>query len=105
MTMDYFDDPSKLRLRGAPRGRSGEALTKHVPIRFGPELLDGVRVLAARDGVSVSSWIRRIVDEEVRRRLSYESVTSSPPKSTVRWTSLHGVEEHAATGSAEPVPA
>lgn len=47
----------------APRG----ALTEMVPVRFDPQMLSDVRRRAADDHRSVSSWIRRAVDQELQR--------------------------------------
>lgn len=44
------------------RRRTTPALTTHVPVRFPPETIERVRVLAEADGRTVSSWIRRAVD-------------------------------------------
>ncbi|MBV8180903.1 MAG: Arc family DNA-binding protein [Mycobacterium sp.] len=37
-----------------------------MPVRFPPELLEQVRAAAAADDRSVSSWIRRAVEHELR---------------------------------------
>jgi hypothetical protein len=50
--------------RAKPQGR----LTNHVPIRFTDSTINKVRDLAEEDGVSISSWIRLVVDREVARR-------------------------------------
>jgi hypothetical protein len=41
-------------------------LTATVPVRFSVELLEQVRAAAAADDRSVSSWIRRAVEHELR---------------------------------------
>jgi predicted HicB family RNase H-like nuclease len=43
-------------------------LTSYVPVRFPPELIVAVRLLALEDGQSVSSWIRTAVAHELERR-------------------------------------
>lgn len=43
-------------------------LTSHVPVRFSDATVLSVRELAAEDGVTVSGWIRTVVEAEVRRR-------------------------------------
>jgi hypothetical protein len=46
-----------------------------MPIRFGEEVLLQVKQLADRDGLTVSSWVRRVVEREVERELRLRSVT------------------------------
>jgi hypothetical protein len=65
----YYDGGSAESLgpavrRSKPQGR----LTNHVPIRFTDATISKVRDLAEEDGVSISSWIRLVVDREVARR-------------------------------------
>jgi len=54
-----------------PRARAGQArlLTSHVPIRFRPQTIDKAKAIAERDGMTVSSWIRGVVEREVERRM------------------------------------
>jgi hypothetical protein len=47
--------------------RSAPRLTSMVPVRFEPMMLDEVRHRAEQDGRSVSAWIRRAVEAELRR--------------------------------------
>jgi len=49
-----------------PHGPGRRRLTATVPVRFPPELLEQVRAAAAADDRSVSSWIRRAVEHELR---------------------------------------
>jgi hypothetical protein len=42
-------------------------LSEMVPVRFDPATLEQVRRHAADDDRSVSAWIRRAVDQELRR--------------------------------------
>jgi predicted HicB family RNase H-like nuclease len=49
-----------------PQGRGRWRLTATVPVRFPPELLEQVQAAAAADDRSVSSWIRRAVEHELR---------------------------------------
>lgn len=54
-----------------PRARTGQArlLTSHVPIRFRPQTIEKAKVIAEQDGLTVSSWIRTVVEREVERRM------------------------------------
>jgi hypothetical protein len=64
---EYYDDPRRREpARGTPRGRPHRPLTQHVPVRFPRETIRRVERLAKVDGVTVSAWIRRAVDETLR---------------------------------------
>lgn len=67
----YYEDPSNLELTGRRFVRRKERgpLEKHVPIRFDSSTIDHVRELAEQDGVTVSNWIRNVVEREVEKRL------------------------------------
>jgi antitoxin component of RelBE/YafQ-DinJ toxin-antitoxin module len=54
-----------------PRARAGQArlLTTHVPIRFRAQTIEKAKEIAERDGMTVSSWIRGVVEREVERRM------------------------------------
>jgi hypothetical protein len=54
---------------GRGRRRLAPTLSTHVPIRFTPEAIDAVKILAEADNKTVSSWIRDLVDAEIERRL------------------------------------
>jgi hypothetical protein len=47
--------------------RRPRRLTSHVPIRFRPEVIEQAKAIAEDEGLTVSSWIRRLVDREVTR--------------------------------------
>jgi hypothetical protein len=55
----------------SPRARAGQArlLTSHVPIRFRPQTIERAKVIAERDGMTVSSWIRTVIEREVEKRM------------------------------------
>lgn len=59
---DFYARPENQEPQGAGRRR----LTATVPVRFPPELLEQVRNAAAADDRSVSAWIRRAVERELR---------------------------------------
>lgn len=67
---EHYANPENRRIVGTGRRRAATSnLSNHVPIRFAPAVMAWVRLLAARDGVTVSSWIRSVVQREVERRL------------------------------------
>ncbi|MCX6484257.1 MAG: Arc family DNA-binding protein [Mycobacterium sp.] len=49
-----------------PQGPAQRRLTATVPVRFPADLLEQVRAAAAAEDRSVSSWIRRAVESELR---------------------------------------
>ncbi len=84
---EYYDDPAHLEpAPGRPRRRPKRPLTRHVPVRFPAETIDAVQTLAESDGMTVSSWIRRAVDDELHRRgeaLTPEHPTTDAPLDVV----------------------
>src|SRR6266498_5982230 len=73
----YYEDPSHLVARGPGRRRTAPVLSAHVPIRFRPETIAKVKILADRAGQTVSSWIRQLVEEEISRQMPDTSETRS----------------------------
>jgi predicted DNA binding CopG/RHH family protein len=57
-------------MREEPHARAGQSRhrDRHVPIRFEAEIIDRAKERAERDGLTVSSWIRRLVDRELAGR-------------------------------------
>jgi hypothetical protein len=53
-----------------PARRRAPRLTEMVPVRFPPDVLDEVRRRADDDDRSVSAWIRRAVEDQLRRTAS-----------------------------------
>lgn len=43
-------------------------LDGHVPVRFGEQVAAAAKQCAAREGMSVSAWIRLMVGREIARR-------------------------------------
>jgi predicted HicB family RNase H-like nuclease len=62
---DFYAKPENQVPEGPPRRRAAR-LTSPVPVRFPPELLEEIRQRAAADDRSVSSWIRRAVEHQLR---------------------------------------
>jgi hypothetical protein len=77
---EHYKDPANLTPSGPAKRLTRKALDTHVPVRFAAETIDAVRSIAERDGLTVSSWIRRLVTEEVQRR----QVPSSEPRVVLR---------------------
>jgi hypothetical protein len=65
----YAKEENQVPAGPARRRTSSSGKSSHVPIRFLPETIAKVKVLAARERKTVSSWIRDLVEREVERRL------------------------------------
>ena len=64
----FYSDPENLRPAGPARRRSeGRVLSSHIPVRFNPSLVVAVKAIADLEGLSVSTWIRRLVTREIER--------------------------------------
>ena len=61
----FYAQPENQEPQGPPRRRKSR-LSAMVPVRLPPELLEEVRQRAGADERSVSSWIRRAVEHELR---------------------------------------
>jgi hypothetical protein len=67
---DFYADPANQQLASgsAVRPPRSKALGGSIPIRFPPNTVEDVKLLADADGLTVSEWVRRVVDAELRRR-------------------------------------
>ena len=95
----FYADPDHRATTGesvpGPRGR----LSEHVPIRFAPGMLAGVQRAAREDGMTVSSWIRAVVDRELRHRYSRDSLTGHEGTQLVHVRAYDGTDPRPLTGS------
>jgi len=64
----FYEDSANLEPAGPARRRQRPALSSFVPVRFAPEMIADVKLLAAADGMTVSAWIRKAVRSEIARR-------------------------------------
>ena len=62
---------------GRGRRRQRPILTEMVPVRFPKGMIAAVKRLSAVDGVTVSTWIRRVVAAEIGRHQPPAPVTMS----------------------------
>jgi hypothetical protein len=76
---EFYADPANQVSAGPAYRRTGRRLSATVPVRFPQALIDAVKRLADRDGVTVSSWIRRVVTREVMRRQPAAVTMASQP--------------------------
>lgn len=74
----YYELEANRQVEGPAHKRSSVAkrLSSHVPVRFEARSIEAVRRFADEDGMTVSSWIRAIVEREVQWRLARLSTTS-----------------------------
>lgn len=66
---DFYADPKNQVPQGPARRRKSK-LTELVPVSFPPETLDKIRDAAEADDRSLSSWIRRAVEHELKHNAS-----------------------------------
>lgn len=64
---ELYADPANRQLVGTPRKRRGQRLTVMASVRFRPEVIESVRELAFKEGVTVGAWIRRLVQREIEQ--------------------------------------
>lgn len=64
----YYADPENRTPTGEGRRRERPAMSSHIPVRFAPEVIAEVKYVAREDQKTVSSWIRDVVERELRRR-------------------------------------
>jgi antitoxin component of RelBE/YafQ-DinJ toxin-antitoxin module len=65
--IEPYKDPEDVR-GGRRLPSTRPAMKGHVPVRFSEELIGQVKILAQQDGMTVSTWIRRLVVREVEQR-------------------------------------
>lgn len=98
---EYYADPDNRVAAGPARRRASKPLTTHVPIRFSPEVIAEVKKLADKDGKAVSSWVRDVVEAEVKRRQPRppETIGFAEAPSSIGLTSPAGVAILAVSGA------
>ena len=73
---EHYRKPENQRPSPAPaRRRSKPVLTTHVPIRWKPDTIAKVRILARQEQKTVSTWIRDLVEREVESQLPTSPLT------------------------------
>lgn len=79
----YYDEPEH-REPGSvpPRRRAKRRLTQHVPVRFPAGLIENLRAVAEEDGMTVSAWIRRAVERQLRGQHALEAEKGHQPEPT-----------------------
>lgn len=90
----YYADPDNQVPAGKAYRRTGRRLSATVPVRFPQAVIDAVKRLADGDGVTVSSWIRRLVINEVVRRQPTVVTEAIQPR---EFEALFGASQPSAT--------
>jgi hypothetical protein len=62
---EFYADPANRVPAGPGRKRQGQNLASMTSVRFAPEVTEAVKERAFGEGVTVGSWIRRLVDREI----------------------------------------
>ncbi len=75
-SIDFYKDPENQAPAGPAYRRVAPRLSSTVPVRFPQEMIAAVKRFADLDGMTVSSWIRRLVAKEIRRREPPMTVTT-----------------------------
>lgn len=63
---EFYAQPENQEPQGPARRRRSARLTEMVPVRFPADELEEIRRRAEADDRSLSSWIRRAVEHELR---------------------------------------
>jgi hypothetical protein len=64
----FYSKPENLRPGERVTPAARPRMVGHVPIRFPQETVDQIKALAAEDGDTVSTWIRKAVDRAILQR-------------------------------------
>jgi hypothetical protein len=65
---EFYADPENLAADGPGQSRQRPMKTGMIPVRVAPEMIAAVKRFADQDGVTVSTWIRRLIGRELQRR-------------------------------------
>jgi hypothetical protein len=65
---EFYAGPANQVTSGPGRRRQGQNLSDMTSIRFAPEVIEAVKERAFSEGVTVGSWIRRLVGRELEAR-------------------------------------
>ncbi len=65
---EFYADPDHLTASGPGQRRRRPMKSGMIPVRFSPDMIAAVKRFASQDGVTVSTWIRRLVSRELLRR-------------------------------------
>ena len=67
---EFYKDPEHLAVAAGPGAPPPQRLKSGlIPVRFTPDMIAAIKGVAQEDGVTVSTWIRRLVGRELERRM------------------------------------
>lgn len=66
---EFYKDPEHLAVAGPGEPPARRLKSGMIPVRFTPDMIAAVKRVASQDGMTVSTWIRRLVGRELHRRL------------------------------------
>jgi hypothetical protein len=69
-------------------------MSSHVPVRFPADVIAEVKYVANEEHKTVSSWIRDVVERELRRRRPQYPRTGSYQGTAGQGLTMHGWEAH-----------
>jgi hypothetical protein len=69
---EFYADPANLAIGGPARKRAAPHLTSMTSVRFAPDVIEAVKERAFGEGVTVGSWIRRLVGREIAEPRVFE---------------------------------
>jgi hypothetical protein len=73
---EFYKNPDNLTTTGRVYEVPKSVLSRHVPIRFRPQTIAKAKAIAQRDGMTVSSWIRGVIEREADARFANPSVSN-----------------------------
>lgn len=65
---EFYEDPAHREAAGPGRKRKGQRRSVMFSVRFAPEAIEALVDTALAEGLTVSAWIRRLVDREIAER-------------------------------------
>ena len=74
---EFYGRPENVRAGRRVSSPPRANMPGHVPVRFPQEVIDQVKAAAKEDGVTVSNWIRRLVNKELERRGTSRTASAS----------------------------
>jgi hypothetical protein len=86
---EFYKNPDNLTTTGRVYEVPKSVLSRHVPIRFRPQTIAKAKAIAQRDGMTVSSWIRGVIEREVERRMPASHTRRSQTRETT-WQITRG---------------
>lgn len=68
----YYADPAHLVPTGPAHKPRRPVKSALVPVRFDPGMVAAIRRWSDEDGMTVSAWVRKLVRDEIGRRITAE---------------------------------